>query len=394
MNFDEYEAATDEFFADPANFVDRASVVRAQRIKAKVEHGVTAAVARFEASGQWSEVGARSATRFLAKQCRLPTRQVARQVRRATELDKLPVMAEYWKNGALSGAHFDVVARLRTPRTQEALARDEKMLAECATKLTFKQFVAACRYWDLHADPDGAEASEMERQGRRGFSFNESFNGMYFTQGTFDPTSGAIIFGELDRIERELFAADWAEAEERLGRRPLRHELRRTKRQRWADALVEMAKRSMSTPPGSAAPKPLFSVLIGYDTLWGAISEFEHSRFVVPPTSLVPYLDEALFERIIFRPGVRAECSDTSRFFTGATRRAIEVRDRECAHPYCEEPGHICQCDHIQEWSKDGPTTQENGRLMCPFHNRARNHLPPEDPDAEPDGDPQSDPDG
>ena len=77
----------------------------------------------------------------------------------------------------------------------------------------------------------------------------------------------------------------------------------------------------------------------------------------------MPYLDGAWFERIVFAPGKRVECSVTSRFFTGATRRAIEVRDQECTHPYCETPAERCQIDHIIPYSQGGETTQENGQV-------------------------------
>ena len=70
-----------------------------------------------------------------------------------------------------------------------------------------------------------------------------------------------------------------------------------------------------------------------------------------------------------------------TRLFSGATRRAIEIRDQECTHPYCDEPVERCQADHVIPWSQDGPTIQENGRLLCGFHNRLRNgRPPPEDP--------------
>ena len=74
------------------------------------------------------------------------------------------------------------------------------------------------------------------------------------------------------------------------------------------------------------------------------------------------------------------------RFFTGALRRAIEVRDRTCFHPTCDEVPERPEIDHIHEASKGGPTTQANGRLGCGFHNRWRNLHP--DPDDDPDDDP------
>ena len=63
------------------------------------------------------------------------------------------------------------------------------------------------------------------------------------------------------------------------------------------------------------------------------------------------------------------------RFFTGAARRAIEVRDRHCTHPGCYVPTERCQVDHIVPFEAGGPTTVDNGRLLCPYHNRwAWNH--------------------
>ncbi len=69
----------------------------------------------------------------------------------------------------------------------------------------------------------------------------------------------------------------------------------------------------------------------------------------------------------------RIDVSVRSRFFTGGTRRAIELRDRMCTHPYCYEPAESCQVDHIETYAAGGLTTQDNGRLLCGFHNRLRN---------------------
>ena len=65
------------------------------------------------------------------------------------------------------------------------------------------------------------------------------------------------------------------------------------------------------------------------------------------------------------------------RFFTGALRRAIEVRDRQCTHPSgCDVPAEECEIDHIQPYSRGGLTTQANGRCRCSVHNRQRNNRP------------------
>ena len=169
-----------------------------------------------------------------------------------------------------------------------------------------------------------------------------------------------------------MFEADCAEARERLGRTARLDELARTSAQRRADALVEMATRSRTAPADGIRPAPLFSVFVGYETLHGRICELENGT-VLSPAALASWMDAAYFERAIFSLGSRVDVSVRARLFTGGTRRALELRDRMCTHPYCYEPAESCEADHIEPWAKGGPTTQENGRLLCGFHNRMRN---------------------
>ena len=129
-------------------------------------------------------------------------------------------------------------------------------------------------------------------------------------------------------------------------------------------------------PGDGRRPAPLFSVLIDYETFRGRVCELAGGA-VVSPGSLVPWLDEALVERAVFRPGPRIQVGATARLFTGATRHAIELRDRECTHTFCDVPARSCEVDHILPFSAGGATTEENGRILCGFHNRLRNQRPP-----------------
>jgi hypothetical protein len=199
-----------------------------------------------------------------------------------------------------------------------------------------------------------------------------SYNGMWLGQMTLDPINGATVDNELNRLEHDLFEADCAEAKERLGHTARIDELTRTSGQRRADALVEMATRSRTAPAEGIRPAPLFSVLVGYETLRGRICELENGT-VLHPSALEPWMDSAYFERATFTLPNRIDVSVRSRFFTGGTRRAIELRDRICTHPHCYEPAETCQVDHIETYASGGLTTQDNGRLLCGFHNRLRN---------------------
>ena len=58
--------------------------------------------------------------------------------------------------------------------------------------------------------------------------------------------------------------------------------LERTNSQRRCDALVEMARRSASKPAETISPKPLISVLVGYETFHGRVCELASGTVITP----------------------------------------------------------------------------------------------------------------
>ena len=55
-------------------------------------------------------------------------------------------------------------------------------------------------------------------------------------RGTLDPIRGTVFLNELDRLEQQLFEADWAEARDRCGDVATVEDLARTPTQRRHDA--------------------------------------------------------------------------------------------------------------------------------------------------------------
>ena len=373
MELENFADALDALVAsDAANYGDGASIVELERLLARFESFVTEATAAFEVGEEWAGEGAKSAAAWISTRCRVPRAAAKRRVRLARTLRQLPAAARAWREGAIGADQAQAIASARRHRTEAAMAHDEEMLVAQAAELGFEDFARVLAYWKQLADPDGAEAADEERKGARNVFLESSLNGMWLGQMTLDPISGSIVANELNRLEHELFEADCAEAKERLGRTARVDELARTSGQRRADAMVEMATRSASAPAEGIRPAPLFSVFVGYETIHGRICELENAT-VLAPSALAPWMDSAYFERAIFSLGNRVDVSVRARLFSGGTRRAIELRDRMCTHPHCYEPAETCQVDHIQTYADGGPTTQDNGRLLCGFHNRLRN---------------------
>jgi hypothetical protein len=356
----------------PQNYADGESIQELHRLESMLESFTTEATSAFEAGEEWAADGAKTAASWISSRCRVPRAAAKRRVRLGRTLRHLPACAQAWREGAIGTDAVGAIASARRHRTEAAMARDEEMLVSQAADMGFEDFYRALSYWKQLADPDGAEATDEERKASRNVFLESSYNGMWLGQMTMDPVSGSIVAAELNRLEHELFEADCAEAKERLGRTGRLDELARTSGQRRSDALVEMAARSATAPADGIRPAPLFSVFVGYETLQGRICELENGT-VLHPSALEPWMDSAYFERAIFSPGNRIDVSVRARLFSGGTRRAIELRDRICTHPHCYEPADNCQVDHIRTYADGGPTTQDNGRLLCGFHNRLRN---------------------
>jgi hypothetical protein len=374
------EAALDGLCAaDPAAFADSATIEALHRQLARLEAATTRAVAAFDAGREWEAAGARSATAWLTVRTRVPRPTCRRRVQLGRSLRALPVTEAAWLAGDVSAAQVAVLAAARTPATADAFTRDEELLVEYGSTLPFRSFQRAVAYWCQLADPDGVERDAAGQHEARRLHLSRSFDGMWFLDGRLDPIGGAIVAEALRRVEEEFFRADWADAKAQIGDAVSASQLARSAAQRRADALAELATRAHAVPAGVKRPEPLFTVLVGYETLAGRICELADGT-PVAPGSLVPWLDRAVVERVVFAgPNRVVNVGARRRLFSGATRRAVQVQGRECFHPYCDQPAEHTQVDHIQPYAAGGSTTIDNGRPACAYHNRQR-HQPTRPP--------------
>lgn len=369
-------------------------VMGAQALRGALEAAEARVLAEWDRRRTWRASGAKTAAAWLAWQQRLPIAEARRRLRHARLTRQYPKVHEAWATGALDRTHLVTLFGCRTARTQAAFDDEHEDLLDSAKARGFVDFKRHCDTWGFFRDPDGAEDRARDDHDARELHLNQSFGGLWFGRLTLDPIGGTIVTDTLRAIEHELFEHDRRTAKERLGRDPLVMELDRTPAQRRADALVEMATRARTAPEGGRRPAPLFTVVVGLETFTGPLLEL-FNRTVLTPAAAAHWLTKTDVERIVFdSPSRVIDVGATRRFYTGALRRAIEVRDRTCFHPSCDEVPDHPEIDHIHKASKGGPTTQHNGRLGCGFHNRWRNHHPdhhhdctptPNDPTAGPD---------
>jgi hypothetical protein len=162
------------------------------------------------------------------------------ELKRARKLRSMPATAAALAEGKLSVDKADLLAQVNQPEVAHLFARDEQFLVEQVRPLRFADAVSAVRYWLQIADDEvGKTPSSCRRDGRHLTAVRGIF-GTIDVRGTLDAIGGTEFLSELERLELQLFEADWGEARAIHGNDTRVEGLARTGSQRRADAVALM----------------------------------------------------------------------------------------------------------------------------------------------------------
>lgn len=382
------DAALDDVFDVDVHDLDNDevhdSVIALQHANNKLVAASSLFVYEWDVRKLWADDGSKSPAARLCRETGIASHTARLAVRRARQLSSMPATATALAAGEICPDHVDLLATANANDWPEAsFADSEPMLVGFCTSMRFDHARRAIDYWKQRADPDDTEHRGEQLHASRKLAAATTIDGVVALNGILDPIGGAAFINELHRIEHRM-----SDDDRRTGNV-------RTSDQRRADALVEMAHQSRTARPGGLRPRPLITVLVG-ETTFTRVCELANGH-VIAPGQIVPWLDDADIERIIFDSPDRIMSVSHKRTFTGALRRAIEVRDRHCTHPAgCNTPAEHCDVDHHIPHSHGGITDQHNGRLRCPTHNRnptKRNQRPRNGPTTIDDDDEDDDDD-
>lgn len=332
-------------------------VVSLQRQRSRLAAAAASALSVWDERMVWVDDGSRSAAARLANETSSSNQTARVELRRARQLRSMPATAAALAAGTVSVDHVDLLAKANQQwRSADFTDHEAHLVQQCET-LRFSDARKMVDYWCQRADANAAEEQAERQRESAHLSISPTLDGTVVLNGTLDPIGGAIVADQISRIERELYLDD-----QRKG-------ITRTTPQRRAAALVEMATRSATVAPGGRRPKPLFTALIGDDAM-SQLCELANGT-VVTPGQLARWMGDADLETVLFDGPSTVISVSHRRTFTGALRRAIQVRDRRCQHRCgCDVPGDQCDVDHIVPHSQHGETSQFNGKLECTPHNR------------------------
>ena len=376
------DAAVDELLGVDVAALDDHTVADAlielRRVQARLAAVEARLIAAVDTRRHWASAGFRSTTPWLADSDNTALDDARGDVRLARRLRTMPATADALAAGDITVAHARRLAVINAPDVIAAFADAEDFLVGHVRTMRWADFTKALAYWLRHARADDDPDPDKADRDHRHVAIDEGLRGTGLLSGELTPTGKVEVSSALDRIEQELFEADWAAARAERGGAATVADLARTPRQRRHDALVEMARRSVTALADGKRPKPLLTVVLGYDA-FKKVCELADGT-VISPGTVASHLDDALIERAVLDGPSRVLDLGHQRSFTGAARRAVEITQRHCRERGCHVPGHRCQVDHIWRWADGGPTRPDNGELKCKPHNLARERTRPPAP--------------
>ncbi|MBX9244177.1 DUF222 domain-containing protein [Actinotalea ferrariae] len=356
-------------------------------------------------AGTWRGRGDPTFASWRARTSRAGARPVLAQLRQADTAALLPRLGAAAREGAVTADHMEALARVVSDAAapvQDALAQPEvqEELLAVASRVDAGTFGRAAARIAARLDPRGLERSHQAQRAARYLHVT-------------DAADGTRVSGLLDRMAGHRLRL----ALEAVSPRPAADD-ERTSEQRRADALDVLAEAVLADPrtAGGAAVRPHVSFHMSEST-WAAIRAERRARAAedarsagpdgadggvdsdagngaaasappvepvtlddgtpVPPSEVARALCDCEFTRMVIdADGVPLDIGRARRTYTGAHRRAVVARDRGCGWAGCDAQARWCEVHHIRWWDRDdGPTSVENGVLLCTFHHHEVHRL-------------------
>jgi hypothetical protein len=333
-------------------------LIRIRHLCDLLELEFSAVAADFAATEEYERLGSVSPVAWIRHECRMSARAATDAVSVGEQADALPASVDAVTDGRIGFAHLAVLAGCAGAIRGSSTAGDfdEAPLLARALEHSVSRFRHDCAHARHAADAreflreqvDAVEARSLELQ---------RCDGGVVLRGFLDAVGGATLRTALEPLARRAGADD-----DRLRDR------------RLADALVELAAHSLGTACGSGRPGQgtHLQVTASLETVRGLVgASAGELGFAGPiPAATVQRLAcDASIARVVLGPDSAVlDVGRARRLPSGATRRALQVRDRGCAWPGCDRPASWTAAHHLHHWAQGGATDLSNLVLLCHRH--------------------------
>jgi hypothetical protein len=300
--------------------------------------------AQFAETDQWDLDGSVSPIDWIRIHCHMTGGAAADRVTVGEKIPELVHSIAAMVGGEIGFAHVSVMAR-----TADAVPDrfDELALLDKAREVSPGKFFHYCRHYRHAADPQGYAEEQARLLEERRLSLSTWEDGSFLVSGVLDPVGGAALRTALEPLARKSGTHD-----------------DRSREQRLADALVDLATRSQTTH---------LQVTSSVETLLGLMgspaAEMEFS-FPISAKAVERLACECSVTRILMQDSMVIDVGRSKRTVEGPTRRALNARDGHCRWPGCERPAKWSSAHHVVHWIHGGGTELDNLVLLCHRHHR------------------------
>jgi hypothetical protein len=327
---------------------------------------------------------------------------------------RLPQLAEAVHEGLLDRSaieHVDnTLAEARTMAdragvdpeiTDRMIRQGEELLVDQGRTMDPRNLQKVCNHWLKHfeaaVDPDGKEPVDLDSPRVQGLIHRGKRNGFHQWLLSANDAQHEILMtiasAATNPRARQTATEPWqaelgAESDEGSAEPPTDP---RTDNQKRLDGLIAclsggLAMADSNTLPWTGGMRPQVAVTIDYRTLLGDLldagtitaedlARFQsHAAFtetVHPQNIRTLACDADILPVVLGGDGQVLDVGRTQRLFPARLRQAIAARDGGCAAPGCGIPAPWCDVHHVEHWEHGGPTSTDNGVLLCNHHHHS-----------------------
>ncbi len=315
----------------------------------------------------------RSAGAQVAAELRVAQVTAERRVWLARQLiERFPATFRAVLSGAIDVRRAELIAEVADRHGLRVAEVVEARVLPKAGSRTIGQHRRAIEREILLADPADAQRRHAQAAACRRVWFTTMPDGMGEVVATLTADGMALVRATLDAAATGMKIADPDDS--------------RTMDQRRADALVDLARRSLATGrlggdglalsaaqgrhPHIQVTVPL-STLIGIDDHPGELTGYGP----IPASVARRLARDGVWRRLLTDPATgRLIDYGTTRYTPPQDLRDVIIaRDQTCVFPTCSQPAHLCQIDHTIAYP-DGPTSQANTGPPCGIHHDLKTH--------------------
>ena len=335
-----------------------AEIRTAFAIRDRFDARLAVAVGAFETAGSYDLDGDLTMQAWLRHHTRLSPTASSRETIRGRKLRALPVLAQAFLDGRLSGGQVDIIVGTLPRRHVARFAEHEAELLPDWESLTIDETAAAMQLWIARADAIDPGPAPSERDNE--VHLSPTIDGRGELRGSFDADLTALLFAAF----READPADFE----------------MTVAQRRAAALGTICGFFLDnhTTPGGHRHRPHVNVTMTWDQLregsggtytdtGGLVSELEAKAM---------RCDAALHRLVVQGRSSILDYGMSTRTAPCNLFNALVARDLHCRWPGCDRPASWCDAHHIAWYEHDGPTSIDNLVLLCRRHHRKLHHHP------------------